>query len=72
MILPYVLGYNCLMITVSEIGYHVKKITEPSIVILDLETTGLSKLLKSEKKTLEFEKKYYFTLLAFIFQFVEE
>lgn len=24
-----------------EIGYHVKKITEPSIVILDLETTGL-------------------------------
>lgn len=57
MILLYVLGYNCLMITVSEKGYHVKKITEPSIVILDLETTGLSKLLNSERKTLEFEKQ---------------
>lgn len=52
MILPYVarLGNNCMMITVSEIGYPVKKITEPSIVILDLETTGLRKLLKSEEK----------------------
>lgn len=67
MILPYVLGYNCLMITVSEIGYHVKKITEPSIVILDLETTGLSKLLKSEKKTLEFEKKLLFYIIGIYF-----
>lgn len=39
-----------MMITVSERGYHVKRSTEPSIVILDLETTGLSKLLKSEEK----------------------
>lgn len=39
-----------MMIIVLERGYYVKRSIEFSIVILDLEIIGLSKLLKLEEK----------------------